>query len=289
MPEQLITYEYTPPLGLAAGPRQGPIARPVPLHELAERYSPAHGYATITVPVNRIALGDVVDHTRGLLVVTEITRRHSTWTIGGYDPATPYLVPDPAPTWWGQGNGVDRPLLTRNLSVRHRVRVRRPAAAWLQLPGHTKLIKTYNTVTPGTVNEIDGWTTGCSCGWTGPVAYTNRGWAEDAVGKHRAEVITAATREQLSSLATIEQLETELGELLPWQWDEGASAALHGLTTADALNRLTPWANALGVGIEHISADDELSTGAHWLWVDSPPTWDTPALDIRAYPTALES
>jgi hypothetical protein len=276
-PEPLITDAHTPPQATApADPWHVPPAPPIPMCDLAARYSPARGYATIAVPVDHIALGDVVDHTRGLVVVTEITRRHRTWTIGGYDPAVPYQVPDPGPAPWEQGPPVDLPLLTRNITRHRRVRVRRPATARLQLPGHTRLIMPLG-------DDAGQWTAGCSCGWTGPMTYTDRSWAEDAVGRHRAEVITTDTREQISSLPAIEQLETDLGDLLPWQWDHGTTAALHGLTTAQALTRLTPWADALDTVIEHISAH-EVSTGEHWLWVE-PPTWDGPALDIRAYPT----
>lgn len=72
-----------------------PPAPPTPLPDLVERYSPAHGYATIAVLPHDVVLGDVVDHTDGLMVVTEITRRHATWTLGGENPALPRRVPNP--------------------------------------------------------------------------------------------------------------------------------------------------------------------------------------------------
>lgn len=259
-----------------------PPAPAAPLREIPKRYSPAHGYATIAVQPDAIDLGDVADHTSGLMVVTEITRRHSTWTIGGYNPALPNRVP--SPDHHGYPRSVARPpLLTRDLNRQSRVRVRRPAATWPRLPGHTKKISSHNPVTSGCYTLIEGYDAACSCGWTAAIVCKNRSAAADAVNKHRAQVLTDATRQELGNLADIEQLEQQVGDVLPWRWDHGAQAHLRGLTTTQALTRLTPWANALGVGIEHVSADEFGLHGPHFLWVDPRPG-NGPRLDIRADP-----
>lgn len=257
---------------------------PAPLHEIARRYSPAYGYATIAVRPDCIDLGDVADHTAGLMVVTEITRRHSTWTIGGYNPAVPYRVPSSA--HHGYPRSAAWPLLTRDLNCQSRVRVRRPATAWARLPGHAKKVTSHNPVKSGFYTLIEGYDAACSCGWTSAVVCKSRGAATDAVNKHRALVLTQATRDGLDGLAAIEQLEQQVGDVLPWRWDHGAQAALQGLTPSQAVTRLTPWAEALGVGIEHVSADEFGLHGQHFLWVDPRPG-NGPRLDIRAYPVGL--
>lgn len=258
-----------------------PPAPPTPLPDLVERYSPAHGYATIAVLPHDVVLGDVVDHTDGLMVVTEITRRHATWTLGGENPALPRRVPNPQRGGWP--SLVDRPLLTRDLTPQPRIRVRRKAATWARLAGHTKHVASHNPRRQGMYTVNDGWTAACSCGWTAAKPYPGRSSADEAVLQHRAEALTDLTRQKLGNLTAIERLEAELGDVLPWRWDHGAWAQLRGLTTPQALDRLSPWAQALGVDIEHVSADAHGLGGEHFLWVDSRP--DGLRLDIRAYPT----
>lgn len=277
MPEPLITDAHTPPPAFApADPWHVP---PIPMRDLAARYSPAHGYATLATRPDQVRLGDVCDHSDGLLVVTEITLRHHTWTIGGYNPAAP------PPRYWSLGSGQPpaAPPLVRHVTSQPRIRVRRPATAWPRLAGHAKTISTHNPVKRGMYTTVQGWTAACSCEWTGPEVHRGRGWAEEATARHRAQVITDATRADLGDLAAIEALENVLNDVLPWRWDHGAQAQLHGLTPHDALKRLAPWAVALGVEIEHMSAT--YSGDRDFLWVDSRASDNGPGLDIRAYPT----
>lgn len=266
-----------------ADPWHVPPPPPVPLAELAERYSPAHGYATVAVQPHEIELGDVADHTDGLIVVTEITRRHATWTIGGYNPALPYRVPNPERGGWPAK--VERPLLTRDITVQPRIRVRRPATSWARLAGHTMTISTHDPVQQGMYTIAQGWDAACSCGWTGPEPYPSWASARTGVMRHRAEVLTDLTDRKLGNLAAVQRLESAIGDVLPWRWDHGAQAQLRGLTTAQALTRLAPWAVALDVEIEHMSADHAGLGGEHFLWVDTRPGFDGPSLDIRAYPS----
>jgi hypothetical protein len=261
-----------------ADPWHVPPAPPVPLSETAAHYSPARGYATIVVHPDEVDLGDVVDHTNGLMVVTEITRRHATWSIGGYNPAAP------PPFYWalGAGPAPATPPLARHVTAQPRIRVRRPATAWPRLPGHAKLITSSNPVKSGCYTLIDGYNANCACGWTASIIPKTRQGAGEALDKHRALVLTQATREAYG-LADIERLEREVGDVLPWRWDHGAQAQLRGLSTAQALARLAPWAAALGVEIELSPAS---SGDEHFLWVDSRPVENgRPGLDIRAYPT----
>lgn len=258
-----------------------PPAPPTPLPDLLTRYSPAAGYATIIVRPDEIELGDVTDHTQGLMVVTEVTRRTGDWTIGGYDPASP------RPLWQRLEDARTHTAAPRQrvLPQQPRVRVRRPATVWARLAGHTKRVTAHNPVRRGWYTANDGWNAACSCGWAAAEPLPGRDLAEDAVMVHRAEVLTDQTHRDYG-LAAIERLEAELVDVLPWRWDHGSQAQLRGLTTDQALTRLTPWARALGVGIEHMSAG-LFSGDEHFLWVDSRPadTGPGPRLDIRAYPT----
>lgn len=256
---------------------------PIPLPVLAERYSPAHGYATIAVRPDEVDLGDVADHTDGLMIVTEITRRHATWSIAGHNPALPYRVPNPARAGWP--SVVERPLLTRDITIQARIRVRRPATSWARLAGHTQKITTHNPTRLGMYTVAEGWDAACSCGWKGEKPYRGKDSAREGVMRHRAEVLTDLTDRKLGNLAAIQRLETQLGDVLPWRWDHGAQAQLCGLTTAQALARLAPWAEALGVAIETAPADHAGLGGEHFLWVDSRVEDRDPRLDIRAFPT----
>ncbi|BBB00593.1 hypothetical protein RVR_10592 [Actinacidiphila reveromycinica] len=253
-----------------------------PLSETVSCYSPAHAYATIAVQPHEVELGDVVDHTDGLVVVTEITRRRATWTLGGYNPALPARVPHPV---HGFPNPVDRPLLTRDVRAQPRIRVRRPAAAWARLPGHTKKVTSRNPIRSGCYTLIDGYDVACSCGWSAAEPARSKYSANEAVLRHRAEAIADQTHQQ-TGLRDIERVEAELGDVLPWRWDHGAQANLRGLTTTQAVARLTPWAVALGVEIEHMAAGHDGLRSPYFLWVDSRPARaeGRPGLDIRAYP-----
>jgi hypothetical protein len=255
---------------------------PVPLRQAVSSYSPACGYATIAVQPHQVELDDVIDDVDGLVVVTEITRRRDIWTLGGYNPALPVRLPDPTP---GFPRTDDRPLFTRDMRAQPRIRVRRPAADWARLPGHTKKVTSHNPVRSGCYTLVEGYDASCSCGWAAPEPTKGKYSAGEAVLRHRAEVITAQTH-QHTGLDQIERLEVDLEDLLPWRWDHGAQAALRGLTTAQALARLTPWAQALGVQIEHMGAGRDGVSGPYFLWVDSRSvrSKDRPGLDIRAYP-----
>lgn len=257
-----------------------PPAPPTPLPQLIETFGPANGWATIAVKPRDVELGDVVDHTAGLMVVTEITRRRSTWTIGGYSAAQ-----RPAMYWTiGAGAHPSAPPLLRHVREEPRVRVRRLTASWARLPGHTKSVSSHNPRRQGMFTVAAGWDASCSCGWTGAEPYPSRSAGEQATMAHRAKVLTDHTDRDLGNLAVIQRLEAQLGDVLPWRWDHGALAELRGLTTAQSLARLAPWAEALGVGIEHMHAG-VVGDGEHFLWVDSRVEDRDPRLDIRAYPT----
>lgn len=253
------------------------------LAEVAACYTPAQGYATIVVRPDGVELGDVVDHTAGLMVVTEITRRTGPWTLAGYNVALPYRVPNPDPDGWPRA--VLRPLISRDVIDHQRIRIRRPATHWQRLPGHTKRVTSHNPVKSGCYTLIGGWDAACSCGWALDAPARSRYSAGEAYTQHRADAITQATRDAYG-LDAIERLEQQLGDVLPWRWDHGAQAQLHGLTTAQALDRLTPWADALGATIEHWSEDQHGLSDPHFLWVDSRATENETVarLDIRAYP-----
>jgi hypothetical protein len=256
------------------------------LAEIAARYAPATGWATIVVPPAGVELGDIIDHTAGLLVVTAITRRHATWTLAGYNPA------DPPHAYWALGggtwqdntaDGTPPPApLARHVTAGVRIRVRRLAEHWQRLPGHTRTVTSRNPRKSGCYTLVEGYDVTCKCGWTGHSR--SRGGAAQAHATHRADAITQSTRTAYG-LDAIEDLEQQLGDVLPWRWNHGAQAQLRGLTTAQALARLTPWATALGADIEHMSANDAGLGGPHFLWIDSrSDDTSTPGLDIRAYP-----
>lgn len=248
--------------------------------EAAACYTPQTGYATIVAPAGAVELGDVVDHTTGLMVVTAITRRTATWTLAGYDPAAP-----PAQYWalGGTAHGAPpTPPLARHVTGGG-IRVRRPATSWQRLPGHTKKITSRSPVKSGCYTLVQGYSAACACGWT--AERRTRDGAAAAHTEHRADIITAAAR-RAYGLDVIEHLEQQVGDVLPWRWDHGAQAQLHGLTTAQARDRLTPWAVALGAEIEHfIPGSFGHFADPDFLWVDSRAEDDAAArLDIRAYP-----
>jgi hypothetical protein len=256
------------------------------LAETAARYAPATGWTTIVVPPGDVELGDVIDHTAGLLTVTAITRRYTTWTLAGYNPAAPphaYWALGGGTGQDGAADGAPPPApLARHITAGARVRVRRLAEHWQRLPGHTRTVTSRNPRKSGCYTHVDGYDITCACGWTGHTR--SRGTAAQVHARHRAEVITQSTRTTYR-LDLIEDLEVGLGDVLPWRWDHGAQAQLRGLTTAQALIRLAPWAAALGADIEHMTPNDHGLSDPHFLWVDSRPL-DTgvPGLDIRAYP-----
>lgn len=252
------------------------------LSELAARYTPEHGYATIAATPAELELGDVIDHTDGLVVVTEITRRHQTWPLGGYDP----LTPDLRALWVSSTGAPAAPQRVRHAGQHTRLRVRRPATAWKRLPGHTKKITSQGAVKRGMYTTVAGYTAACSCDWTTPEPCTSHYHAEQATIRHRAAEITAATHLEYRTLTTVEALERVLSDVLPWEWRHGTYAELRGLTTQAALARITPWATALGTDIEHIPANAHGLGGEHYLWINSRSnhTGTTPRVDIRAYP-----
>lgn len=263
-----------------------PPAPPAPLTQAVALCSAACGYATIAIRPEEVELRDVVDHADGLMVVTDITRRLTVWTLGGFSP----VGAEPHRTWYRTTNPTAPPPMTRDVGAQDRIRVRRHVNAWPRLVGHTKKIVSRNPVRSGCYTLVEGYTASCSCGWTSQEVFKGKYTAGQVYAAHRAEVITEQTARDVGNLRWIELLEAEIGDLLPWHWDHGPQAHLHGLTTAQALTRLTPWAQALGVEIERMSANAYGLHNPYFLWVDSraDAAPGLPALDIRAYPTDPE-
>ncbi|MFE1925841.1 hypothetical protein ACFW91_25120 [Streptomyces asoensis] len=186
---------------------------------------------TFLARTDEVVLGDTVDSTDGLVRVREIVQRPGRWDLAGDAPGDVIrFVHDLR---------ADNPEPRTRVSLHPhtRIRVRRPVTYFGRLTGHSKKVTSRNPVKRGMYTHVDGYTAGCSCGWTSPAVHPGPTTAGKTWLDHKAAQITDAaylSNSALMFIATAEAVQPDL-PLLCWQFRSVASGenAGQGIANAD--------------------------------------------------------